>query len=87
MWPYYEVSGEVAYYDNGKQDNYSQPRVFYREVLDEGGRERLINNLATTLKNCAEEIWNRAVSEFGKVDEGFGTKLAKRIRQGLHASV
>lgn len=87
MWPYYDISGEVGYYDNGKEDNYSQPRVFYREVLDDGARKRLIDNLATSLRNCSEEIWSRQVSEFAKVDEDFGRQLAKAIRQGMHANL
>lgn len=87
MWPKLEVTGVIDYYDTGDEDNYSQPRVFYREVLKEDERTRLINNLVNSLKNCSEEIWNRAVVQFGKVDEEFGRRLARGIRQGLHANL
>lgn len=87
LWSSMEVSGYVGYYDNGKDDNYSQSGRFYREVLDEGGRKRLVQNLATSLKNCSEKIRNRAVSEFARVDQNLGNELAKSIRQGLHAKL
>lgn len=87
MWPMMEVSGVVGYFDSGKEDNYSQPGRFYREVLDEGGRQRLVQNLSTSLRNCSEEIWNRAVLEFGKADPNLGNELVKSIRQQLHAKL
>lgn len=87
LWPTNEVGGNVSYFDNGKKDNYDQPGRFYREVLDDGERKRLTQNLATSLRNCSEEIWNRAVSEFTKVDQNLGNELAKSIRQELHAKL
>lgn len=70
-----QITGVLDYHDLGDDDNYSQPRVFWNKVLDEGGKNRLVNNLASTIKLANEKIRNRAVDMFSKVDEDMGDRL------------
>ncbi|XP_018575508.1 catalase-like [Anoplophora glabripennis] len=74
-----KVEGDVDYYDLGEDDNYSQPRVFWNKVLDEGGKSRLVDNLANSLKMTSERIRNRAVEVFSKVDPDMGDRLRNML--------
>ncbi|KAF5278969.1 hypothetical protein FQA39_LY05647 [Lamprigera yunnana] len=77
LLPPYSLSGIVDRYDTGfkDQDNYSQPRIFYREVLDEAHRNRLVANIAGHLKDAVDFIQERAIKNFSQVDPGMGEKL------------
>ncbi|RZC41576.1 Catalase-rel domain containing protein, partial [Asbolus verrucosus] len=77
------VSGEMNYFDRSDEDNYSQARTLYKDVLDDGGRARLIENLADTLKLTKEKIRNRAIANFAQVDNDFADRLKQKIRQKL----
>ncbi|KAJ8921876.1 hypothetical protein NQ315_008509 [Exocentrus adspersus] len=70
-----EIHGTQDYHDLGDDDNFSQARVFWNKVLDEGAKTRLVANLAGTLKIANEEIRDRAVEMFTKVDQSMGKRL------------
>lgn len=74
------ASGDIKRHDTGNDDNFSQPRVFYQKVLDEAARTRLINNIAGHLKDAADFIQARTVSNFGQVDQSFGKRLAEALQ-------
>jgi catalase len=48
----FEVSGEVARYNTADDDNFSQVGIYWTKVLDDGAKERLIQNIAGHLKNA-----------------------------------
>jgi catalase len=77
--PAYRVSGDVYRFDSGDEDNFTQPRVFWNSVLDQGERKRLVTNIADQLGNAAEFIQERAVANFSKVSEDFGKQLTKAL--------
>lgn len=81
LYPQYKVSGEVARYDTIDADNFSQPRIFYRNVMNEGERERLAANLVSFLKNAKDSIQQRVVANFAKVDDDLGARLSNGLRQ------
>ena len=66
-------------YDSSNEDNYSQGGIFWRRVLKEDERERLIQNMSSHLVNAADFLQERAVNNFTKCDEEFG----KRLRESL----
>ncbi|KAK4877642.1 hypothetical protein RN001_010148 [Aquatica leii] len=80
--PPYSLSGIVDRYDTGfkDQDNFSQPRIFYRNVLDADHRERLVANIAGHLKDAVDFIQERAIKNFTQVDEEFGSKLKTALQ-------
>ncbi|XP_054716631.1 catalase-like [Uloborus diversus] len=75
----FPVHGEAARYDTSDDDNFTQPGIFYRKVLNEGERSRLVNNIVSSLSNAEEFIQERQVENFSRVDPDLGG----RIRIGL----
>lgn len=76
----FEVSGfaDSVPYDN--DDHYSQPRALFREVMDAGERERLIQNFADHMSGVTQAgVVERQLENFYKVDpelaEGIAAKL------------
>uniref|UniRef100_A0A915DRL5 Catalase core domain-containing protein n=1 Tax=Ditylenchus dipsaci TaxID=166011 RepID=A0A915DRL5_9BILA len=61
----FAVSGDVDRFDDGAEDNYSQPAIFWTKVLDEDQRGRL----------------KRVVAEFSKVHRDLGQRLQQAINQ------
>jgi len=43
-------------YNSGDEDNFSQPALFWRNVLKPDERDRLVQNIADHLKNAADFI-------------------------------
>uniref|UniRef100_A0A182YQA8 Catalase n=1 Tax=Anopheles stephensi TaxID=30069 RepID=A0A182YQA8_ANOST len=79
-----KLSGDVNRYETGDEDNFSQPAVFYRRVLDDAGRKRLVNNIVGHLKNASLFLQERAVKNFAMVDADFGRQLSEGLK--LHRS-
>lgn len=77
----FEVSGDVARYNSGDEDNFSQCTLFYN-ILTSDERDRLVDNIVGTLKNAADFIQERAAKNFSQVHQDFGQK----IRNGLKAA-
>lgn len=70
---------EVKRFETGDEDNFSQVGVFWRKVLDEGARARLVENMAAALMKAAEFIQKRAVENFSKCDEEYGRMLERAL--------
>lgn len=75
----YKLSGEVYRYDSGDEDNYSQPALFWSNVLDDAARKRLVSNIAGHIVNAKEFIQERAIKNFSQVSAGFGQQLREAI--------
>ncbi|KAF7265134.1 hypothetical protein GWI33_021429 [Rhynchophorus ferrugineus] len=72
---------ENYYPEYYEEDNFSQPRVFWERVLNEGAKKSLVENLANSIKCANRSIQKRAVEVFTKVSEDLGTKLRKKLNQ------
>lgn len=77
--PPYKVSGDVYRFDSGNEDNFTQARIFWNFVLDEGARRRLVSNIAGQLSKALDFIQDRAVENFSQVDSDFGQQLRKAL--------
>lgn len=66
-------------YSSADDDNYSQPAIFYNQVLNADERERLIENIAGNVGNAAQFLQERTVKHFTNVSQDFGTRLAKKL--------
>lgn len=83
LYPVQTVTGDVDRYEDGvTDDDFLQPRDFWRNVLDNDAKERLVNNLAGSLKLTSDFIQERAVKLYYKVDESLG----KRLESALHVA-
>lgn len=77
----YKVSGDVNRYETGdSEDNFAQPSVFYRRVLDETARKRLVSNIVNHLCNASPFIQERTVKNFTQVDADFGRQLTEGLK-------
>jgi catalase len=52
----FEVSGDVARYNTADDDNFSQVGIYWTKVLDDGAKERLVQNIAGHLKSAQSFI-------------------------------
>jgi catalase len=64
----------------GENDHYTQPGIFYREVLGESDKKSLINNIVGAMKGISgpkkAEIVNRQLCHFFRADIGLGMAIA-----------
>jgi catalase len=64
----------------GENDHYTQPGIFYREVLNEQDRKNLISNIISSMSGISgpkrAEIINRQLCHFFRADIGFGMAVA-----------
>jgi catalase len=91
-WHHDTVTGDVMRYETGDEDNFSQCGDFFRNVLDDGARERLTDNIAGHISRAQELIRQRAIANFTAADVNYGrmiqekvqTLLAKQVRRPKH---
>ena len=70
--PPLRISGEAARYDHREgNDDFSQPRALFR-LLDSEQRQRLFSNVAAAMKGVPEEIVERQLALFDRVDAAYG---------------
>ena len=64
----------------GENDHYTQPGIFYREVLSEQDRKNLVSNIVGSMKGISGpkkgEIINRELCHFFRADIGLGMAVA-----------
>lgn len=73
------ITGDAKRYESGNEDNFSQVGIFWRNVLKEDERTRLIENISGHLINAAEFLQDRAVANFTKCDENYGRRLREAL--------
>ncbi|CAF1456774.1 unnamed protein product [Adineta ricciae] len=63
------------------EDDFSQPRDFYRRVLNSQDRANLLNNIAESLGRCTDRnVVHRMLVLLSHLDRDFGQKMAEKIR-------
>ncbi|XP_055626632.1 catalase [Toxorhynchites rutilus septentrionalis] len=76
----FHVDGDVNRFETGDEDNFTQPAIFYRRILDEPARQRMISNIANHLSNASQFIQERTVKNFAQVDVDFGRQLSEGLK-------
>lgn len=85
-YPTYEGEHAVVdKYPTPDEDNFTQARVFYRGVLDEEARERLTDNIATSLVYAQETIQARTLANFERVDEDYACRVKEKMDEMVAA--
>jgi catalase len=72
----------------GENDHYSQPGIFYREVLSDQDRKNLVHNIVEAMKGISgskkEEITNRQLCHFFRADISLGMAIAKGLNLDMN---
>lgn len=67
----------------GENDHYTQPGIFWREVLSEQDKKNLVNNIVGAMKGIdgpkKGEIINRQLCHFFRADIGLGMAIAQGL--------
>ncbi|CAM9571808.1 unnamed protein product [Pylaiella littoralis] len=79
-WHGAQTSGEAARYPTGDADNFTQAGEFFRRTLDEGGRQRLTDNIAGALSGAQEFIQKRAIANFAAADADYGRLISEKVK-------
>jgi catalase len=85
--PSWTLDSNVAdWYDRnaeGENDHYSQPGIFYREVLGDQDKKNLVANIVGHMNGISGpkrgEIINRQLCHFFRADMGLGMAIAKGL--------
>lgn len=73
-------SGKIGRYSLWDDDNFSQPRVLFKKVLDDASRNRLTTNIANHLKMVVNnDIKKRVLGLLERIDP----KLSKMVSQNM----
>ena len=72
------------WFDGDDRDYYGQPRLFWEKALEEGGRQRLVENIVGSMTGSPERIQRAMLSHFLKIHEDFGRGVADGL--GLEVS-
>ncbi|CAG0890171.1 unnamed protein product [Darwinula stevensoni] len=75
----FQVSADVARYNSSDDDNFTQPGIFYREVLNAEERKRLVENIAAHIKDAQYFIQERAIANFSKADPDYGRGIKEAL--------
>jgi len=85
--PAWVLDNNIAnWYDRnaeGENDHYTQPGIFYREVLSPQDKKNLVSNIAGAMKGITgpkkNEIINRQLCHFFRADIGLGMAIAQAL--------
>ena len=80
-WHPDKVTGDVERYETGDEDNFSQCRTFFNNVLGPAERERLTDNISGNLVNAQEFIQKRVISVFASVDAKYGRMVQDKVNR------
>ncbi|KAJ8978363.1 hypothetical protein NQ317_018595 [Molorchus minor] len=81
--PSVSITGPIERTDSGNDDNFTQSRLLYRNVLKPEERGRLIQNIVSWLKPTNSVLQQRAIDLFSKVDESLGQKIRETLNESL----
>lgn len=85
-----ELDSLIAdWYDRNENDDdhYTQPGILFREAMSTSDRKNLIHTIVSSMKGISgekkEEIMNRQICHFFRVDKELGTAIAKGLNINL----
>ena len=77
--PPLRVSGDADRYNHREgNDDYSQPRALY-QLFDKDQRERLYANIAAAMQGVPNEIVDRQLAHFEKIDPSYAKGVARAL--------
>ncbi|MCT6812977.1 catalase [Bombella apis] len=80
MEPPLRVSGDATYYDHRSDgDDFAQPRALYH-LFDDAQKQRLYNNIAGAMAGVPQNIVERQLGLFEKVDPAYAEGVRKALK-------
>jgi catalase len=77
---------KIGWFDRnseGENDQYSQPGIFYRQVLSDYDKRELVKNISGAMSGISgpkkDEITNRQLCHFFRADIGLGIAIANAL--------
>ncbi|QNQ89431.1 catalase [Corynebacterium poyangense] len=67
----------AAYVQHPEDDDFIQPGILYREVMDDAAKERLADNITGAMQGVSERVEQQCYHYWDQVDENLG----KRVRE------
>ncbi|CAJ0605169.1 unnamed protein product [Cylicocyclus nassatus] len=84
----YNLHGQVNRHAPNTDDDFVQPREYWRRVLKEDERERLVQNTAGMLKDAASVVQERFLENtYAKVDPDLASRVKKAVAALISAKV
>ncbi|KAJ1429050.1 catalase [Ochromonadaceae sp. CCMP2298] len=80
-WHQEAACGDVARYETGGEDNFTQCGQFFRSVLSQAEKERLTDNIAGNLAGAQEFIQQRAIANFAAADATYGRMVKAKVEK------
>ena len=75
------ISGAAGRYDHRQgNDDFCQPRALFR-IFDSGQKQRLFSNLAAAMKGVPEQIVERQIALFDRVDPAYGAGVRTALAE------
>src|SRR5699024_3385552 len=74
-----------AYLQHPEDDDFIQPGILVREVLDDAARDRLAGNIARAMDGVSPEVEERVYEYWTNVDEWLGAEVRKRFTAAKEA--
>jgi catalase len=82
----WEADGEMvrsAYTLHAEDDDFTQPGILVREVMDDGQRDRLVETVSGALLGGVRgEVLERALGYWKSIDAGVGGRIEAKVRAG-----
>jgi len=83
--PPMKITGDAARYDHrAGNDDYKQPGDLYR-LMTADQQERLIQNIAGSMKGVPDRIVSLQIGHFAKADPEYGRRVAEAVGIGVEA--
>jgi len=80
VWSANGMFVRAAYTKRKDDDDFSQAGDLVRKVMDDAERDRLVKNVAGSLKNgVSEPVLNRAIEYWKKIDKEIGERIEKCV--------
>ena len=70
----------AAYTLRKDDDDFGQPGALVREVMDDGERDRLVNNVVGSLAGVSEPVLERVLQYWRNIDQETGDRIAKGVK-------
>ena len=79
--PPLKISGDAARYNHREgNDDYGQPRGLFN-LFDDGQKARLFSNIAESMQDVPDDISERQLTLFDKVDPAYGKGVRKALQK------
>ena len=74
------MSGDCQRYDSFDEDNFTQCGIFFRDVLNEEEKERLVDNIASHIKDAQGFLQASSLISYSLFEQSLFLNIIKDIK-------